>query len=546
MDEASKTLASREENDGHIDRLTSVANRSFFYDKLANLLNASSTADVVVIKIDVARFHEINACYGYEIGDVLLIQVAERLSKLPGGIVGRLAADEFSLAFGVTGLGDSKSILSKLLAALQPRFAVSGATIAVRFAVGFTLGARGVDPMTLMRQAGVALQESRRSRSLEVCGFDSLIDERLKRRVQLTHELHQAVTNEEFVLHYQPKVDLESEKIIGAEALVRWCHPVFGLQLPELFIPIAEVTGLISDLGTWVLREAARFAVRVNQGRSVPLTISVNVSPIQFKDRDMRELVATVLDETGAEPSWLILELTESVIADRTPELIATFQRLRELGLGLSIDDFGTGYSSLRYLERFPISEIKLDKGFVQDLPQSRTKQVIVDAVIKLGIGLDISITAEGVETEAELATLREFGCRYAQGFLFGRPTAAAEFLLLIGEPKDADVIVIPCCQVVHAAVKRSLIQKERSIMKSPNPTDRHVGGRVRSRRIALGMSPKNLADALGTTVQKVQQWEAGTSRTGSARLLELTKILGVNSAFFFADSEPNETIGEA
>ena len=207
MDEAFKTLASREENDGYNDRLTSVANRSFFYDKLANLLNASSTADVVVIKIDVARFHEINACYGYEIGDVLLIQVAERLSKLPGGIVGRLAADEFALAFSATGLGDSKSILPELLAALQPRFAVPGAAIAVRFAVGLTLGARGVDPMTLMRQAGVALQESRRSRSLEVCGFDSLMDERLKRRVQLTHELHQAVTNEEFVLPYQPKVD---------------------------------------------------------------------------------------------------------------------------------------------------------------------------------------------------------------------------------------------------------------------------------------------------------------------------------------------------
>jgi EAL domain-containing protein (putative c-di-GMP-specific phosphodiesterase class I) len=319
---------------------------------------------------------------------------------------------------------------------------VPGATIAVRFAVGFTLGAHGVDPMTLMRQAGVALQESRRSRSLEVCGFDSLMDERLKRRVQLTHELHQAVTSEEFVLHYQPKVELKSGEIIGAEALVRWRHPVLGLQSPEIFIPIAEETGLISDLGTWVLREAARFAVRVNQGRSVPLTISVNVSPIQFKDRDMCEFVATVLDETGAEPSWLILELTESVIADGSPELIATFQRLREAGLGLSIDDFGIGYSSLRYLERFPISEIKLDKGFVQDLPESRTKQVIVDAVIKLGVGLDISITAEGVETEAERATLREFGCRYAQGFLFGPPTAAAEFLLLIGEPKGADVAV--------------------------------------------------------------------------------------------------------
>lgn len=170
----------------------------------------------------------------------------------------------------------------------------------------------------------------------------------------------------------------------------------------------------------------------------------------------MCELIATVLDETGAEPSRLILELTESVIADSSPELIATFQQLREVGLGLSIDDFGAGYSSLCYLERFPISEIKLDKEFVQHLPESRTKQVIVDAVIKLGVALDISITAEGVETEAERATLRECGCRYAQGFLFGRPTAAADFLLLIGEPEgcgcDCNPVLI---EVVHAAVKR-------------------------------------------------------------------------------------------
>jgi PAS domain S-box-containing protein/diguanylate cyclase (GGDEF)-like protein len=422
------------EQAGHIDRLTSVANRYSFYDKLASLLSAPSAAHVVVAKIDVARFHEINTSYGYEVGDLLLTQIAQRLSALWDGFVGRLAADEFAIVVSIAGPDDAKAVVARLREVLQPNFVLLGATMEVRFAIGFTLGERGTDPMTLMRQAGVALQESRRSRLREVHGFDSRTDNDAKIRVRLTRELHQAVTSEDFVLHYQPKVELDSGAIIGAEALVRWLHPVFGLQPPSRFIPIAEETGLISDIGAWVLHEAARFAVRLNHGRYAPLTISVNVSQIQFTDRDMGELVRTVLQETGADPSWLILELTESLFADGSPEMVATFRQLRNIGLGLSIDDFGTGYSSLRYLERFPISEVKLDKSFVEDLQHSRIKQVIVNAVIKLGTELNIAVTAEGIETEAERASLREVHCVYGQGYLFGRPVPEDEFLPLVRE----------------------------------------------------------------------------------------------------------------
>jgi PAS domain S-box-containing protein/diguanylate cyclase (GGDEF)-like protein len=424
-----REAASRLEAAGHIDRLTLVASRSFFYDNLANLLGAPSTSSVVLAKIDVARFHEINMSYGYEVGDLLLKQIAARLTRSADSIIGRLSADEFAVAMIVAGTDDVNRVVSKLLEVLRPKFALPAGTIEVRFAIGFALGAHGADPKMLMRQAGAALQESRRSPLREVRRFDPATDEKIKSRVRLTNDLHQALTNEEFVLYYQPKVELASGKIIGAEALIRWRHPMLGVLPPGQFIPIAEEIGLILDIGAWVLRKAAQFSVWLNRDRSVPLTVSVNVSQLQFTNRNIREFVEEVIRGTGANPSWLILELTESLFADGSPEMVETFKKLRDMGLGLSIDDFGTGYSSLRYLERFPISEIKLDKSFVQDLSLSRVKQVIVEAVMRLAVELDISVIAEGIETEAERATLREFHCVYGQGYLFSRPVSVDKFL---------------------------------------------------------------------------------------------------------------------
>jgi PAS domain S-box-containing protein/diguanylate cyclase (GGDEF)-like protein len=428
-----KEATSQLDEAGHIDRLTLVANRYFFYDKVAAFLSAQDAGPLLIVKLDVARFHEINSSYGFEAGDLLLKQIATRLNTIWKGCVGRLGADEFAIAVALGRPAEAEAVISEVCAVLQPNFVLPEAKIYVRFAVGFTLGARGEDPMTLVRQAGVALQESRRSRLREVHGFDSRTDANIKSRVRLAQELRQAVKSEDFVLYYQPKVELVSGTIIGAEALIRWRHPLFGLQPPNRFIPAAEETGLILEIGRWVLYEAARFAARINQDRSPALTISVNVSQLQFTAGDMAEQVRAVLQETGADPAWLILELTESLFADDSPEMVASFRRLRDMGLGLSIDDFGTGYSSLRYLERFPVSEIKLDKSFVQDLHQSQVKRIIVDAVIKLGAELNISVTAEGVETEAERATLREVFCLYAQGYLFGRPVASDEFLSLVG-----------------------------------------------------------------------------------------------------------------
>jgi EAL domain-containing protein (putative c-di-GMP-specific phosphodiesterase class I) len=251
----------------------------------------------------------------------------------------------------------------------------------------------------------------------------------IRKRLRLMHELHLASVEDEFVLHYQPKVALDSKDIVGAEALIRWQHPTLGLLFPGEFIQLAEKTGLIHSIGGWVFRQAARFAVQLNRTRLTPLTVSVNVSLIQFSDHNMLGFIRDALEETGADPSWLILELTESHFVGESPEIVKTLVQIRRMGLGLSIDDFGTGYSCLSYLERFPISEVKLDKSFVRDLATSRVKQIIVRAVLGIGRELDVCVIAEGIETEAERETLQKLSCIYGQGFLFSKPVAANEFL---------------------------------------------------------------------------------------------------------------------
>lgn len=223
-------------------------------------------------------------------------------------------------------------------------------------------------------------------------------------------------------------MDLRTGAVVGAEALLRWDHSVFGLQGPGTFIGLAEETGLILDIGHWARREVASFASEVNRQRTSPLHFSVNVSTIEVTHRDLVKSVSEILQDSGADPSWLTLELTESILAAPTSELLAIFGRLRLLGVGLAVDDFGTGYSSLRHLEAFPISEIKIDRHFISNIEQSPSKRILVKAVVDLGRQIGIDIVAEGVETEIERDVLRSMECPFAQGFLFGRPLPGTAF----------------------------------------------------------------------------------------------------------------------
>jgi diguanylate cyclase (GGDEF)-like protein len=430
---ATKDALSRLQQVADLDPLTGVANRYRFFDELEALINECSTGCVLVLKTNIARFHEINISFGYQTGDLLLIEIAKRLSMLSGFIVGRLAGDEFVISVALDAAGEADVIVARVHDTLAARFILPGAELDVRFAIGFAVGEAGGDALTLLRQGGVALHESKLTPLRMPSRYDRQSDARLRSRAKLTRELREASVEDDFVLYYQPKVAMETGAIIGVEALLRWEHPVFGLQPPERFIPIAEETGLILDIGTSALRKALSFACRLNQDRASPLFLSVNVSSIQFTHRDMLKLVETLLGETGVDPHWITLELTESVFGARSLELIAMFRRLRQMGIGLSIDDFGTGYSSLGYLDIFPLSEIKIDRSFVGNLRESSLTRVIVDAIIRIGRELNVMVTAEGVESAAEVSALRDLGCPYGQGYFFSEPLQEKEFLKLIG-----------------------------------------------------------------------------------------------------------------
>ncbi len=420
----------------YTDALTGLANRGSFALQLESLLHDDETEWVLAIELDVQKFHEINSTAGYDVGDSLLLALADRLREgLPDALIGRLGANEFAIALRLVDDLEGETEVRAVRRLLGERFVLPGIAFDVFFAIGFTVAERRASAKAVMRQASVALHEAKSAGSGETRRFDRATEAGLLGRVRLTTELQQASPDADFVLHYQPKVDLRTGEVLGAEALLRWLHPVFGVQPPDRFIPIAEQTGLVIDLGEWALRRAARFAAAVNRDRERPLVFAVNVSTVQMRRRDMAKIVQRVLLEAGAEPDWLVLELTESIFADLSPDMIGHFRRLRELGVGISIDDFGTGYSSLKYLGSFPVTEIKLDRSFVAGLESNAYNRTIIQAVLKVGADLDIGVIAEGVETAAERSQLLAIGCRMAQGYLFSKPLDEPSFMALRDGP---------------------------------------------------------------------------------------------------------------
>jgi PAS domain S-box-containing protein/diguanylate cyclase (GGDEF)-like protein len=429
---ALKDTTARLEEAVRFDRLTGALTRYALLDRLTQL-SAEGAARLLVIKVDISRFHDINSGFGYDSGDALLAQVAERLRGLSAEAVGRVGGNEFVVVYRLGEGEDAEATVAIVAAVLAPRQILPGAVVNARFAIGYVVGEPGSDPLTLLRRAGTALHESRATPLREVRRFDNESEERSWKRIRLANELQLAVSNGDFAFDYQPKVELATGKIVGAEALLRWKHPLFGLQMPDRFIELAENTGLIVDIGAWGVRAAAAFAAQLDRDGAPSLRISVNVSATEFVHRDMISFITAILEETGANPRSLTLELTETLMAEPTARMQQRLRALRDLGVGLSIDDFGTGYSSLRYLETLPITEIKIDRGFVQSMAESATKRIIVEAVVRLGQELGAEVVAEGIETEAERAMLCDIGCPYGQGYLFSRPLSPQAFLDLVG-----------------------------------------------------------------------------------------------------------------
>lgn len=416
-----------------IDRLTGMADRDGLLDQLKSVM-AQQARSILVVKTDIAGFHEINSGFGFDAGDVVLCTVAQRLQQLRPVAAGRTGADAFACAFVVENDATTGALIGSVEAALAPRYVLPGNNIDIRFAIGSVIGEAGTDPLVLLRQAGTALHKSKSDPVGAPCAFDGADERKARNRIRITGELQRAIAEDELLFHYQPQVDLSSGALIGAEALLRWNHGAFGLQPPARFLPLAEETGLILDIGAWGLRTVARFAAETNRGRRNPLKFSFNISVAEFRRQDMVALVAQILTETHCKAEWLTLELTENLMVERPLEIRESFRRLREIGVGLSIDDFGTGYSNLRYLESFPINEIKVDRSFVHDLAHNTARRIIAESVIKLGAALEVNVIAEGIETESERAILRALGCPAGQGYFFSRPLEQNAFSRLVEE----------------------------------------------------------------------------------------------------------------
>lgn len=415
------------------DSLTGLPNRTLLNQLVGHALTAARRNKHygALLAIDLNRFSAINDALGHEVGDELLRQVGQRFRQTlrDEDVLARVGSDDFVAALlNIQKREHGGIVAQKILAALEHPFVIGSHALIIGASIGISVYPEdGLDTDTLLRFADVAKKRVQEKGDAGYLFYSPEMNQRAKDQMRLEGELRRALENRELLLHYQPKVSLRSGRIVGAEALIRWCHPEHGMIPPDQFIPVAEETGLILDLGNWVLEDACREIRKwMDSGLDTP-PIAVNISARQF-DCLLPERVQDVLERYGVPPESLKLEITESLLV-RGPEMvIPIMNELVAMGLALSLDDFGTGYSSLAYLKKFPITTLKIDRSFVIGLPDEENDCAIAQAIVTMGKQLRQEIVAEGVETPAQMAFLRDLGCDQLQGYLFSPPVAAGEF----------------------------------------------------------------------------------------------------------------------
>jgi diguanylate cyclase (GGDEF)-like protein/PAS domain S-box-containing protein len=410
------------------DRLTGLPNESLFLDRLALALVRSSRRpelSIAILYLDLDRFHTINDSLGHEAGDELLVEIARRLTEQLrlGDTLARLGADKFALLLdGVRGSAEAVDCAQEIARTLRRPLRLAGHEVFAQGSIGIALARSAADrPEDLLRDAITAMHRAKRDGGTVCEVFDPEMNRQAKERLRLEADLHHALARHELVLHYQPIVSLAEGKLSAFEALVRWQHPERGLVRPDLFIPIAEETGLIVPLGSWVLEEACRTMRGLHERfpHSDHVAVAVNLSGRQFEDGELMGSVSRALDSSALLPERLELEMTESVVMARTRENAERLHSLRDLGIRLLIDDFGTGYSSLSSLQSFPLDSLKIDRTFVSRMEFEEEKREIVRTIVSLARTLEMEVVAEGIETAEQLHMLRELGCEYGQGFFF-------------------------------------------------------------------------------------------------------------------------------
>jgi diguanylate cyclase (GGDEF)-like protein len=426
------------------DPLTHLPNRAVFADRLERLLKHSKRRAgyrFAVLFIDLDRFKHVNDTYGHHAGDVLLTTVARRLEKCvrQEDTVARIGGDEFAVLLdAVSDVGGVTFVAQRILDELHQPVPVDGVDVMTGASVGIALSMTGYDkPEDIVRDADAAMYRAKSEGRGAYAVFDTEMYKRARNQIEFESQLRDAMIGNQLALHYHPVVALEDGGVTGLEALVRWDHPERGILLPGEFMPLAEATGLIVEIGWWVLREACRQLRRWQlefPKAAIQLTMSVNMSARQFVQPNLVQKIDSILEETGLAPSSLRLDLQEAVVmqnADLAAKLLA---QLRDRGIQICLDDFGSGYSSLKELSSLPISTLKIDPSFVRTMDGAGEGRAIVQTIIALGRSMAIEAIAEGVETPEQLALLRTLGTRFAQGFLFSLPLDSVATQQLISE----------------------------------------------------------------------------------------------------------------
>ncbi|MDJ1157784.1 EAL domain-containing protein [Chelatococcus sp. SYSU_G07232] len=419
------------------DALTKLPNRIVFHERVAQALaRARRHGDqLAVLYLDLDHFKNVNDTLGHAVGDALLRSVAERLRSVirEEDTIARLGGDEFAIVqLAIKHPADAGQLARRIVEALSQPFDLGDHQVLIGTSVGIAVApANGEDADQLMKHADIALYDAKSEGRSTYRFFEPQMDQRLQARRALELDLRGALEHGEFELHFQPLVNLTSRKIICFEALVRWAHPERGLVPPSEFIPVAEEIGLIVPIGEWILRQACSEAMHWPED----ISVAVNLSSIQFQRSNVVRTVSQTLLETGLPANRLELEITETVLLQESDETLTSLHALRALGVRLSMDDFGTGYSSLNYIRRFPFDKIKIDQCFVQDVATNKDSLTIVHTIVALGRSLEMTTTAEGVETQEQLTMLRAAGCAEAQGSLFGMPTPASGVAALLQKP---------------------------------------------------------------------------------------------------------------
>ncbi|MCX7627177.1 MAG: EAL domain-containing protein [Methylophilaceae bacterium] len=425
----------------YYDPLTRLPNRALLRDRCVQVLAAAGREGLLaaLLLIDLDAFKHVNDSLGHVVGDRLLQQVATRIRECvrETDTLGRLGGDEFIVLLAdVTDAAAAERVAQKILAAFEEPVAVDGHRLDVALSIGACLYPDdGDDFDTLLKKADAAMYAAKKGEGGNVCRFYAgHMSDNMLEHLQLRGQLAQAIREEfaEFTLHYQPQLDLATGATVGMEALLRWNSPHLGPVSPANFIPVAEASGVISQLGAWVIREACR-QNRVWQDAGLePVVVAVNLSAVQFRRGNIVQTVAEALEETGLAPQWLELELTESILVHNVEHVLEVLRQLKQIGVRLSIDDFGTGYSSLAYLKRFKVDKLKIDQSFVRNMTVDEDDAAIVHSVIQLGQSLKLRTIAEGVETAAHAEHLRREGCDEVQGYLYSRPLPAEEVTVFL------------------------------------------------------------------------------------------------------------------